>query len=61
MTQLVEALLYKPESRGFDSQWVVGICHLLSPTGRAMAVGSTQPLTDISTRSVFWGVKVAGA
>jgi hypothetical protein len=26
-----------------------------------MALGSTQPLTEISTRSISWGVKAAGA
>jgi hypothetical protein len=26
-----------------------------------MALGSTQPLTEISTRNVSWGVKAAGA
>ena len=27
----------------------------------SMALGSTQPLTEMSTRNVSWGVKVAGA
>jgi hypothetical protein len=26
-----------------------------------MTVGSKQPLTEMSTRDIFWGVKVAGA
>jgi hypothetical protein len=26
-----------------------------------MALGSTQPLTEISTRNTSWGVKAAGA
>jgi hypothetical protein len=26
-----------------------------------MALGSTQPLTEMSTRNIFWGVKTAGA
>ena len=25
-----------------------------------MALGLTQPLTEISTRNIFWGVKAAG-
>jgi len=25
-----------------------------------MALGSTQPLTEMSTRCISWGVKVAG-
>jgi hypothetical protein len=26
-----------------------------------MALGSTQPLTEISTRNISWGVKAVGA
>jgi len=26
-----------------------------------MALGSTQPLTEMSTRNIAWGVKAAGA
>jgi hypothetical protein len=26
-----------------------------------MALGSTQPLTELSTRNIFWGIKAAGA
>jgi hypothetical protein len=26
-----------------------------------MALGSTQPLTEITTRNISWGVKAAGA
>jgi len=39
---------------------VIGIfhCHL---AGRAMALGLTQPLTEMSTRNISWGVKAAGA
>jgi hypothetical protein len=46
--QLLEALRYKPEGRGFDSRW----CHwnfsidLIQPT---------QPLTEMSTRNISWG------
>jgi len=49
---LVEALRYKPEGRGFDS----GLCHCRSPYGRTMALGSTQPQTEMSTR-IFSGGK----
>jgi hypothetical protein len=28
--------------------------------GRTMALGSTQPLTAMSTRNISWGVKAAG-
>ena len=56
MAQLVEELRYKPEGRGFDpllGHW--------GPSGRTVALRSTQPLTKMSTSNVSWGVKVAGA
>jgi hypothetical protein len=31
-----------------------------NPSDRTMALGSTQPLTEMSTRSISWGVKAAG-
>ena len=31
------------------------------PSGRTVALGSTQPLTEMSTRNISWGgVKAAG-
>jgi len=33
---------------------VIGIFHCLSPSGRTMALGSTQPLTEMSTRNISW-------
>jgi len=54
-TQLVEALRYKPEGRGFDSRWCHWIFHWHNPSGRTVALGSTQPLTEMSTRNVSWG------
>ena len=55
MAQLVEALRYMPEGRGFDS--VTGNF----TSGRTMALESTQPLTEMSTRNISWEVKAAGA
>jgi hypothetical protein len=40
---------------------VKGIFHLHNPPGHTMALGSTKPLTEISIRNTFWGVKEAGA
>ena len=61
MAQLVEALHYKPEGRGFDSRW----CNwnFYNPAGRTIALGLTQPLTEMSTNNISWGggVKAAGA
>jgi hypothetical protein len=56
-----EALRYKPECRGFDSRWCHWNFHLHNPSGRTMALGSTQPLTEMNTRNISCGVKAAGA
>jgi len=53
LLQLVEALLYKPEGHGFYSLWCHFHCY--NPSGRTMAPGSTQPLTEMSIRNVSWG------
>ena len=34
---------------------VIGIFHWHNPSGRNMALGLTQPLTEMSTRNVSWG------
>ena len=39
---------------------VIGIIHRRNPSSRTMALGLTQPLTEINTTNVSWGVKVAG-
>jgi hypothetical protein len=43
------ALRYKLEGRVFDSRWGHGIFHWLKTSGRTMALGSTQILTEMST------------
>jgi hypothetical protein len=48
--QLVEALRYKAEDRGFDSRWDHWYFRL-------PALGSTQGLTGISTRAISCGGK----
>jgi hypothetical protein len=40
---------------------VTGIFHWHNRFGRTMALGSTLPLTEMSTRNISWGVKAAGA
>ena len=47
---VVKAIRYKPAGRGFDSRW----CHCCH-SGRTMALGSTQPLTETSTGCISWG------
>jgi len=39
---------------------LIGILHW-HPSGRTMALGSNQPLTEMCTRNISWGVKAAGA
>jgi len=51
MAQLVEALRYKPEGRGFDSQW----CHSHN------LPATLWPWGRLSTRVIFWRLKAAGA
>ena len=40
---------------------VTGIFHRYNPSGRTVALGSTQPLTEMSTRNTSLAVKAAGA
>ena len=39
----------------------IPIFHRHNPSDRTMALGSTQPLTEMSTRMISWGVNAAGA
>ena len=39
---------------------VTEIFHWHNPSGRTMALRYTQPLTEMSTRNISWGVKTAG-
>ena len=43
------------------SDGVIGTFYWHNPSGRTMALGLTQPLTEMSTRNISWGVKAAGA
>ena len=40
---------------GSISDGAIRIFHLNNPFDRTVALGSTQPLTEMSTRSVSWG------
>jgi len=55
VAQLVEAQRYNLEGRGFDSDGVNEIFHWHNSSGRTMALGLTQPLTEMSTRNISWG------
>jgi len=39
---------------------VTGILHWNTPSNCIMALGLTEPLTEISTRNTSWRVKVTG-
>jgi hypothetical protein len=55
VAQLFEALYYKPEGRGFDSRSGHWIFQLPNTSSLTMALGSTQPLTEMSTRNLPGG------
>jgi len=59
---ILEALPYKPEGPQLDSRWCYWdfFCWY-NPSGRTMALESTQSLTKMSTRNIFCGVKAAVA
>jgi hypothetical protein len=46
---------------GLIPDGVIWIFHWHNPSGRTMALRSTQPQIEISTRNISWGVKAAGA
>jgi len=53
---VVKVLCYKSEGRWFDPS----LCHwnfslTWNPSDRTMTLGSTQPLTEMSNRSISWG------
>jgi hypothetical protein len=51
------ALCYKPEGHGFDSRgghWIF-VFNWSTPSSRITALGSTQPVTEISMRNLCGG------
>ena len=59
VAQLVGALRHKPEGLGFHSR--MSHWDFFTEFLNCMALGSTQPLTEMGTRSIFWQVKADGA
>ena len=58
---MIEAVIYKPEGRGFDSLLRHrNFFYLRTTSGRNMTLESYQSVTKMSTRKIVWGVKVAG-
>ena len=54
VAQLVEALVASRKVAGSIPDGVIGIFHWHNPSCRSMALESTQPLTEMSTRNTFW-------
>ena len=52
---VIKVLCYKSEGHWFDPSWSVDFSVTQNPSNRTMALGSNQPLTEMSTRSIFWG------
>ena len=52
---VVKVLCYKSKVAGSIPDGVIGIFHCHNPCDRTMALESTQPLTEMSTRRIFWG------
>ena len=46
---------------GLIPDGVIGIFHWLNPSSCTITPGSTQPVTELSTRDISWEVKMAGA
>jgi hypothetical protein len=61
MAQSVVALLASRKVADSIPDGVIGIFSGNIHSGRTMALGSTQPLIEMSTRNISWGVKAAGA
>jgi hypothetical protein len=49
---MVEALRYKPEVAGSILDEVIEFFNWPNPSSRTMALGLTQPLTEMSTRNL---------
>ena len=51
---VIKALRYKPAGRGSIPDGVIGIFQWHNPSGRAMVLELTQPLTEMSARCISW-------
>jgi hypothetical protein len=52
---VVKELRYKPAGRGLVHDGVIGMFQLHNSSGGTMALESTQPLTEMSTRNISCG------
>ena len=56
----VEVRLASRKVEGSIPDGVIEIFHCLNPSGRTMALVSTEPLTEMCNREVPWSVEEAG-
>jgi hypothetical protein len=61
VAQLVEALRYKPEGRGFEFRYFYRDFSLTKSFRPSYGLGLIQRLTEMSTRNISWWVKAASA
>jgi hypothetical protein len=54
-TAVILKFLIARKVAGSIRDGVIGIFHSRNRSGRAMALRSTQPLTEMSTRCISWG------
>jgi len=52
---VVKALRYKRQVAGSIPDGIIGIFQWHNPSDRNMSLGSTQPLTVMSTSCISWG------
>jgi hypothetical protein len=52
---ITEIIIFKTLSLIILLNYCMGHFHWHNPSDRTMALGSTQPLTEMSTRSISWG------
>jgi hypothetical protein len=61
VAQLVEALRYEHEGPNPITVCAIWIFHWRNPSDRTMALESTHPVTEMSTRNISCGVMAVGA
>jgi hypothetical protein len=61
VVEVVEALCYKPKRAGVIPDEITGFFSWPNPSSRTLALGSTQLLTEMSTRNLCGGWRAAGA
>ena len=60
MLHVSVVLLQAGRSRVRFPMGSLGVFHYHNPSGRTVALGLTQSLTEMNTRNISWGVKTAG-